>query len=261
MNYDNLSDQAKKDFIVKHYEVGQKSFNDIAKEANTYANRIRRDAIKFNISIRTKSEAQRNALETGKTKHPTKGKNRPKDTKEKIGMKVLESWSKLSDKQLQDRKDKAKVNWENKSEDEKEHILKQANAAVRQSSKEGSKLEKFLFKELLALGLVVEFHKEQSILNTKLQIDIFMPTLNIAIEVDGPSHFEPVWGQDALKRNKKYDNKKTGLLIGKGLFLIRIQQSKEFSQSRAKLVLEKLKKAIELIKSQKNNDKVINIGD
>lgn len=261
MNYDNLSDQDKKDFIIQQYGVGQKSFNDIAKESNTYANRIRRDAIKFNIPIRNKSEAQKNALETGKTKHPTKGTNRPKDTKDKIGMKVLESWSKISKKELESRKNKARINWENKSDDEKEYILKQANAAVRQSSKEGSKLEKFLFKELLATGLIVEFHKEQSILNTKLQIDIFIPSLNIAIEVDGPSHFEPVWGQDALKRNKKYDNKKTGLLIGKGLFLIRVQQTKEFSKSRAQLVLNKLKQAIEDIKSQNNTDKVINIGD
>ena len=156
----------------------------------------------------------------------------------------------------------AKINWENKSEDEKEFILKQANAAVRESSKTGSKLEKFLFKELLSDGLVVEFHKEQSILNTKLQIDLFVPTLNLAIEVDGPSHFEPVWGDDALSRNKKYDNKKTGLMIGKGLFLIRIKQEKEFSKARAILVLNKLRSSIEQIKSGiVNQDKVIYIGD
>lgn len=262
MNYNNMSDKDKKEFIVNEYEINQKSFNDIAKLGNTYANKIRRDAIKFKINIRNKSEAQKNALETGKTSHPTKGKSRPPSTKQKIGMKVLQSWENLSDKQLEQRKTMARTNWESKSDDEKEFILKQANAAVRESSKTGSKLEKFLFKELLSCGLGVEFHKEQSILNTRLQIDLFVPNLNLAIEVDGPSHFEPVWGEDALKRNKKYDNKKTGLIIGKGLFLIRIKQSKEFSKSRATLVLDKLKSAIEDIKSGNiNQDKIIYIGD
>ena len=262
MNYDHMSDKDKKDFIVKEYEVNQKSFSDIAKLGNTYANKIRRDAIKFKINIRNKSEAQKNALKTGKTSHPTQGKERSQHTKEKIGMKVLQSWENMSDKELQQRKKIAKINWENKSEDEKEFILKQANAAVRESSKTGSKLEKFLFKELLSDGLVVEFHKEQSILNTKLQIDLFVPILNLAIEVDGPSHFEPVWGDDALSRNKKYDNKKTGLIIGKGLFLIRIKQEKEFSKARAILVLNKLRASIERIKSGTlTKDKVIYIGD
>jgi very-short-patch-repair endonuclease len=261
MNYDHLSDKDKKDFILKEYEINQKSFIDIAKLGDTYANKIRRDAIKFNINIRNKSEAQKNALKTGKTSHPTKGRERSKATKEKIGTRILKSWANLSEQELQQRKKVAKANWEKKSEDDKHLILKQANAAVRETSKTGSKLEKFLFNQLLADGFLVEFHKEQSILNTKLQIDLFIPTLSIAIEIDGPSHFEPVWGRDALKRNKKYDDKKSGLIIGKGWFLIRIKQSRDFSKTRARLVFEKLIEAITSIKNNKNNTKIINIGD
>ena len=110
MNYDHLSDKDKKDFIVKEYEVNQKSFGDIAKLGNTYANKIRRDAIKFKINIRNKSEAQKNALKTGKTSHPTQGKERYQNTKEKIGMKVLQYWENMSDKELQQRKKIAKIN-------------------------------------------------------------------------------------------------------------------------------------------------------
>jgi hypothetical protein len=71
-----LSDQDKKDLILSLYSEQGKSFADIAVMYDTYANRIRRDAKKLNIKIRDKSEAQKNALKTGKHSHPTKGKER-----------------------------------------------------------------------------------------------------------------------------------------------------------------------------------------
>lgn len=262
MIYNNLNDNQKKQLLHKEYEINKKSFSDIAKEFGTYANKIRRDAIKYSIKVRDKSQAQTNALQTGKVVHPTRGKTRPQNVKEKIGLSVLQSWENLSDQQIIDRKNKARINWNNKDNNEKENILKQANAAVRETSKTGSKLEKFLLDKLLHSGYAVEFHKEHSILNTKLQIDLFIPKLNVAIEVDGPSHFEPVWGDDALKRNKKYDNTKTGLIIGKGLFLIRIKQSRDFSKTRAMLIFNQLQKILSDIENKKIiNNKVLKIGD
>ena len=53
MNYNKLSDQQKKDLLVKEYEKNQKSFQDIATQHDTYANKIRRDAIKYKIKIQT----------------------------------------------------------------------------------------------------------------------------------------------------------------------------------------------------------------
>lgn len=262
INYKNLSEKDKKTFLINQYETLQKSFADIAKETNTYANKLRRDCLKFNIKIRNKSEAQKNALSNGRTDHPTKGKQRSVHTKHKIGLGVLKSWEDLTEEELNARKEKAKYNWEKLSDDDKENILREANKAVRQASKSGSKLENFIFEYLLQQGFSVDFHKEQSILNTKLQIDIFIPKYNIAIEVDGPSHFEPVWGDDTLKRNKKYDNKKTGLILGKGLYLIRIKQTRDFSKSRALLVCYKLLENIQdIINNKKLSDKIINIGD
>lgn len=262
MNYSSLNDKQKQNLLIKEYEVNKKSFQDIATDYNTYPNKVRRDAIKFKIKIRDKSEAQKNALESGKIDHPTKGKQRSENTKQKIGLSVLHSWENMDSKTLEDRKLKAKNNWENKSDDEKHDILRKANMAVRETSKTGSKLEKFLFKQLLSSGFVVDFHKEHSILNTKLQIDLFLPQYNIAIEVDGPSHFEPVWGNEALKRNKKYDNKKTGLILGKGLYLIRIKQSQDFSKSRALLIFQQLQQTItDITNKNTSNNKIITIGD
>jgi len=263
MNYSQMKDGEKIEFLKEQYENNKKSFQDIAKMTGTYANRLRRDAIKFKIKIRDKSEAQKNALKSGRVDHPTKGKERSENTKNKIGLSVLESWEKLSDSELQKRKDKARDNWNSLDENEQEEILKKANEAVRESSKSGSKLEKYLLTELLRDGHSVEFHKEQNLANTKLQIDLFIPKLSIAIEVDGPSHFEPVWGDDVLKRNKSYDNKKSGLILGKGLVLIRIKQSKDYSKSRAYLIYQELKNHIANISNNfpSVNNRTINIGD
>ena len=92
-----------------------------------------------------------------------------------------------------------------------------------------------------------------------MQIDLFLPTMNIAIEVDGPSHFESVWGEEVLQRNITYDAKKTGLIIGKGYKLIRVKQKKDFSKTRAKIVCDKLLQTIYNINDTVS--KVIEIED
>jgi len=263
MNYSKMNDTQRKQIISDLYCQQNKSFQDIAILCDTYANKIRRDAKKFNIPIRDKSEAQKNALKTGKHKHPTKGTVRDIETKHKIGSSIIDFWNNLDDADLERRRDLARQNWNNLSDEQKEYMQKQANIAVREASKIGSKLENFLHKELLKDGYRVEFHKEQSLLNTKLQIDLFLPTLNVAIEVDGPSHFLPVWGDDVLDKNIKYDNKKTGLILGKGLVLIRIKQIKEFSKTRATILYQALVQIINNIKLNFPNkdNRLIELGD
>ena len=257
--YDKLTDDGKKNLIQSQYIDKKLSFADIAINVGTYANKIRRDAKKFGFDIRDKSEAQANALKSGKHKHPTKGKQRPESVKHKIGDSVMKAWDSMDDAQIESRKEKSRLAWSNLDEETKANIIAAANKAVRESSKTGSKLEKFLLKKLLKNGLVVEFHKEQILSNTKLQIDLFLSTMNIAIEVDGPSHFLPVWGDDVLKRNQRYDQKKTGLIIGKGLSLIRIKQLHDYSQARAVRVYDNLVKAIEQLKNV--SGKTIEIED
>jgi very-short-patch-repair endonuclease len=152
----------------------------------------------------------------------------------------MRSWDSLSDEELRARQDKSRANWETMDDQTKADILKLANEAARLSSKTGSKLEKYLLDRLLQEGYKIDFHKEQMLSNTKLQIDLFLPTMNLAIEVDGPSHFSPIWGEDALERNKRYDEKKNGLLTGKGLSLIRVKQTKDFSMARANIIYQQL---------------------
>lgn len=261
--YDNLSDTEKYKLIKKEYEENLSSFAEIAKTHGTYPNKIRRDAIKLKIKIRDKSEAQKTALKVGRHKHPTKGTQRSESTKQKIGEGLLNAWDNISAAELDSRKQKARDNWNKLSDDEKANIIHKANLAVRKSSDEGSKLEKFLLSQLLSDGFRVDFHKEQFLVTTKLQIDLFLPTMNVAIEVDGPSHFEPIWGEDTLQKNVKYDNKKNGLITGKGLVLIRIKQNKDFSNARALLIYQKLKVELDKIKVKfpEPDNRYIELGD
>jgi very-short-patch-repair endonuclease len=254
--YDALSDSDKKSIINQWYVKKQLSFADIAKKYNTYSNKIRRDAKRYNIAIRNKSEAQKNALNTGKHKHPTKGKSRSEETKQKIGKQVMKSWDRLDEKELLKRRKRAQENWNNMDINTKEQMQQSAIKAVRASSKYGSKLEKFMHKNLLKHGFVVEFHKEQSLSNTKLQLDLFLPSINTVIEIDGPSHFEPVWGEAALKKNIKYDQKKEGLIIGKGWHLIRIKQLKDFSKARAQSVLDQTLQILKTINAHSVAQKI-----
>lgn len=252
MNYDSLNDAQKKAIIEKEYLNNNISFNDIAKKYNTYSNKVLRDAKKFNIKIRSKNEAQKNALKTGKHKHPTKGKNRSEEEKSKIGISLVKTWDNMDANTKEQRRQKARDQWNSMSDDEKSYMISQANKAVREASKEGSKLEKHILNYLLTKGIRVDFHKEQILSNTKLQIDLFLPKQNIAIEVDGPSHFEPIWGDDVLTKNKKYDTKKTGLILGKGIRLIRVKQSKDYSVSRSNIVCEELIDCIEQMTRNKD---------
>lgn len=261
--YEQMTDQEKQKIIQDMYVNKQQSLAVIATTLSTYPNKIRRDAKKYGIDLRNKSSAQKLALNSGRHKHPTKDTVRDETTKQKIGLSVMQSWDALTDKAKKQRKIKAKKNWNKLSEEEKSNILKLANEAVRQTSKTGSKLEKYLFNNLITDGYRVDFHKEQILSNTKLQIDLFLPTMNIAIEVDGPSHFKEVWGKDSLKKNIKYDNKKTGLILGKGLVLIRIRQEMDFSKARATVVYDKLKQIIEDIETNfpAAGNRDIKIGD
>ena len=91
-SYSKLDNKQKKEILEKLYIKEKLSFADIANKHNTYANKIRRDAISFKIPIRDKAQAQKNALQSGKHKHPTKGQQRTQDTKDKIGMSVMKAW-------------------------------------------------------------------------------------------------------------------------------------------------------------------------
>ena len=226
--------------ILKLYQDKRWSTYQIAEKLNTYPNKVRRILTKNGIKLRNSKNAQTNALKKGRAVHPTAGNSMSEKTKQKISETQGKVWDSLNKKEKQYRSDIGKAAWEKKSDEEKANFIAQAQEAIRKSSRLGSKLEHFLLAELGKQNLRVEFHKEHWLQNQNLQVDIYLPEYRTVIEVDGPSHFKPVWGEENLAKNIKADQQKTGLVLNSGLVMIRIKQDQALTQRFMRHTLEKL---------------------
>lgn len=224
--------------IVHLYTNEKKSTYEIAELYKTYANKIRRILIKNGVELKDKSEAQKNAIANGTSKIPTAGKQRTLEDKLKISNSLKKSWDNLSDAEYEKRVKTAKTRWNKMTKLEKQKMQESAIKAIQVAGKEGSKLEKFLYKELTRAGFKVEFHKMNLIANANLEIDMYIPEARAIIEIDGPSHFLPIWGEEKLQKQIKADEHKSGLILSKGLAIIRI---KNLSDSVALVDKENLK--------------------
>lgn len=209
--------------IVTLYLVNNKSTYEIAETMNTYPNKVRRILLRHGVILKNKSEAQKNAIQNGTAIHPTSGKNRTYEEKLKISSGLKKYWENMSDELYQERINNAKNRWEALSEKEKENMMSSAIKAIQLAGKEGSKLEKFLRVELERNGYKIEFHKKNLVQNANLEIDMYIPELKAIIEIDGPSHFLPIWGDEKLQKQIKADFDKTGLILSKGYVVIRIK--------------------------------------
>lgn len=261
--YDKLNNEDKQRLLIEAYIDQQMSFGEIAKLAGTYPNKIRRDAKKLGVPARSRSEAQSLALSEGRHKHPTKGTKRSESTKIAISERMAASWDMIDDEERERRSEMARDQWEAKTEDEKKELHKAAGDAVRRAAKEGSKLEKYLLQELIAAGYRVDYHREHVIVDERLHIDMFIKSLNVAIEVDGPSHFSPIWGHETLQRNQKADIRKNGLIMGRGICIIRVQQKKSLSQKYQRDLRDELLAALNKIETKfpPRNQRHILIGE
>jgi len=70
-----------------------------------------------------------------------------------------------------------------------------------------SKLEKYLQEKLVNLYPNVEFlfNDRTAILS---ELDIYIPSLNLAFELNGIFHYEPIFGKEKLVRSQSNDNRK-----------------------------------------------------
>ena len=209
-------------YVIEQYTKRGRSANDISKELGTYPKKIARIISKHGYDVRGRSEAQIAALESGLSVHPTAGKKRSEEEKNSIARGVSKRWHSLSDKQKKEFSHAAKERWDAMSELEKQEIQRAAGRALRLAGIEGSKAEKFLRKKLLENDYEVVLHKK-GLISGNHEIDIFLPELKTVIEIDGPQHFFPIWGEERLNKTIEYDSKKNGQLISAGYCVIRVK--------------------------------------
>lgn len=217
--------------IIEEYQNG-KSIRDIAKIFDTYPNKIARIIKKSGEPLRTKEEAAKIAVERGKIKPPMLGKKRTQQEKDNISAKRAKKWQEMSEADLEAFRQSAKDRWDSQSEEEKIHKQQKAGEALRRASIEGSKAEKFLYEGLTKAGYDVIIHKTGLIPGEKYEIDLYIPSMMVAIEIDGPQHFFPIYGEENLNRNIKYDAIKNGVLISRGICVIRVKYLSKHNSQR-----------------------------
>tara|TARA_Y100001938_G_C8060868_1_gene417147 strand:+ start:537 stop:1316 length:780 start_codon:yes stop_codon:yes gene_type:complete len=246
-----------KNWCYKQYWVLERSIGDIAKDLDTYPNKVRRALKKHGIKIRDKASAQTVALKSGRSSHPTKDKGHSEEAKLKISESVAQNWENLSDEELESRRETARQQWANMSEDEKEKLRKAAVPGIKRASREGSKLEKYIREQLTKANYVIEYHRKGIIPNSNLEVDIYLPEMGTAIEIDGPTHFLPIWGEEALRKTIKSDNEKNGLLRYHGIMVLRVAQKRKTLSQKAMRdtwnAIEKELKSISTKMPTKNN--------
>ena len=231
--------------VIKMYNKQNMSTYQIAELLDTYPNKVRRTLKKHGHDLKSKSSAQSNALKSGRRDHPTKGKTRTLAEKVKISSGLSSYWEEMSDKERSKRSEQARDRWNEMSATQKESMKQKRVQAIQKSAKEGSKLEKFLQERLHDAGHSVRMH-QVIIPAENLEIDLYIPDLRTIIEVDGPSHFLPIWGEDKLQKQINADLRKSGALLSKGYAVIRVKSLGQESLSKreqiAKEVLDCLNK-------------------
>lgn len=87
-----------------------------------------------------------------------------------------------------------------------------------------SKLETWLEQQLTPLYPDLEFHfNRKDAINSEL--DIYIPSLKLAFELNGLFHYEPIFGEEKLKKIQNNDQRKFQACLEKGIELCLIDVS------------------------------------
>ena len=108
-----------------------------------------------------------------------------------------------------------------------------------------SKLEKYLELQLIKLypNLEIHFNRKDAI---NSELDIYIPSLKLAFELNGIFHYEPIYGNDKLQQIQNNDNRKFQACIEQGIELCIIDASSftYFKSNKAQKYLNIIKKII-----------------
>jgi len=214
-----------RNFLETEYEVENKSTSQIAKEQGTYPMTIRRALVKHGFKIRDKSQAQKNNLE--KNGSPLQGRARSRAEKLRISMGLQEHWEnmtkeeKVAAKLIRSRIGKSA--WDKKTDEEKKNAVNKMRVGNARKTRKGSKNENAVADMLINAGFRIVQRSKDFSPGRRYEIDIAMTAERIAIEWDGPNHFDPIYGEESLAQVKAKDKMKNRELVKSGWTVIRVR--------------------------------------
>jgi very-short-patch-repair endonuclease len=210
-------------YLEEHYQNAERSTSSIAKEWGVYPNTVRRELIKQGFEIRNKSQAQK--INIKKNGAPMEGKTRTKEEKDRISAGLQRFWDGLEDDEAQAFKDYrakvAKEKWASLTEDEKQNSIRKMHNASRNKMYVGSKNENLVAKFIEEEGHIIDQRSNEYTPGRRFEIDIAIPKERIAIEWDGATHFDPIYGEEHLAKVQEKDKRKDRVLIAAGWTVIR----------------------------------------
>jgi hypothetical protein len=102
-----------------------------------------------------------------------------------------------------------------------------------------SKLELWLEEKLTLIypNIQIDYNKTNAI---NAELDIYIPSLSIAFELNGIFHYEPIFGIEKLNKTQKNDKRKIQACIDAGInfCIINTTELKYFKEDRAKKFLD-----------------------
>jgi very-short-patch-repair endonuclease len=213
------------DFLEKEYEIKEKSTSQIAKEQGTYPMTIRRALKKHGFKIRDKSQAQKNNLE--KNGSPLQGRARTREEKLRISMGLQEHWEKMTAEEKIAakliRSQIGKSAWDKKTDSEKKNAVNKMRIGNSKKGRKGSKNENAVADMLLNYGFKIIQRSKDFTPGRRFEIDIALVKERIAIEWDGPNHFDPIYGEESLASVKAKDKIKNYALVKSGWTVLRVR--------------------------------------
>lgn len=241
--YDNLYDL----YVEQGLSTGA-----IGQMYGTFPNTIRRALKRHGIDTRTKSEAQKNFLEDND--HPMLGRERTVDERHAISNGIQKHWDKLSDeekdKKREEMAERARVKWDWMSDEEKEASIKKMHKANREKAGRGSKNENAIAAMLVEEGFKIAQRTTEYSPRRAFEIDIAIPSERVAIEWDGAAHYEPIYGDETLRKTMEKDKRKNHALTTHGWKVIRCRDhSTAHSLAYCKRSVDQILEAMRTIKS------------
>lgn len=203
---------------------------------------------KHGIITRSKAQAQKNYLK--ENDHQMQGRKHTDETKKKISLGLGEFWDGLSDDERDEVKRKIgsawKRKWEAMSEQDRQIMMEGLSSKAKQAQGKGSRLERFIAEELRNRGYHVEERSTNYTAGKDFEVDLALPNEMIAIEVDGPTHFLPIYTNEHLEQQQARDARKDDMINAIGYSVLRVRDN---NGPLSQLRIDRIEQAIKEIQT------------